>query len=481
MKRLRLFGIILIFSLLIGGCFTENMNLFHKETGNQDHKMDQRLPVIKILADSPGAVSLFQKEEKHIEDTYGVQLEYYYPNRLTENMEEFLFATDDQFDLFVLFPVKIPLYVENDLLLPLDIYTQNDPSLEEIIPIYRKVYMNYSGKDYGLVFDGDAHLLFYRKDIFETYQNEYKQKYGEDLLPPSTWEEYDRISRFLTRDLDGDGKIDIYGTAILSSDGMRYIWFAERYLSSGEKYFDETMHPLIHTDKGINILKDLIDLYHSDACPPNSMYDWVDLNHAFLQGKIAMVIQWSDTARFSYDDHNWKSKVKNKVGWTLVPSGDTEYPRGGTWIGRVLAVSKDTKNPEKVWQVIQYLTSKDVSKRAVNSYETINDPFRMSHFIPEGTGPFQNEAENQYFLDTLYSSLMNTNTDLMIPGGWEYMKVLDYQMGLALIRKISAEEALNNTAIEWEKITEKYGRENQKLFYQEWLRKLEEISPDDRY
>ncbi|WP_258000409.1 hypothetical protein [Bacillus sp. Marseille-P3661] len=67
-----------------------------------------------------------------------------------------------------------------------------------------------------------------------------------------------------------------------------------------------------------------------------------------------MVLQWSDTARFSYDKKNWESKITNKVDWFAVPGYSTDAPTGGAWIGRVLAISKDSKIPDKAWQVIQH-------------------------------------------------------------------------------------------------------------------------------
>ena len=64
------------------------------------------------------------------------------------------------------------------------------------------------------------------------------------------------------------------------------------------------------------------------------MYDWIDLNNAFLHGDVAMVVQWSDTSRFSFDQKVWKSEIANKVDWTLVPAEDEKALRGGIWIGR---------------------------------------------------------------------------------------------------------------------------------------------------
>lgn len=459
----------LLLSLL--GCTSEQTNK-KVEQSNPD------LTTIHIIAESPEAITLFRMEEQEILESYGIKLVYNYPQRITDRLEDYLFSTDDTYDIFVVFPAKIPLYIERNMLLPLDSYMAKNKEFDnEIIPVYRKLYMNYDNHDYGVVYDGDTRLLFYRKDLFEKYNNEYKQQFGVDLTPPETWEEYEQVAKFLTRDIDGDGKIDIYGTATLNADSKRYIWFAERFISMGGKYFDEDMHPLITSKEGIRSIEEQMALENSGATPSQSMFDWVDLNNAFLQGNIAMVVQFSDTARFSFDEHEetWNSKIPGKVGWSLVPGETPESSRGGTWIGRVLSISKDSKHPDQAWQVIEHITSFDASKDAIGSFETINDPYLNSHLTANGKGPFPSEKMNQNFLDTVKESLENPNVDLMIPGGWEYMQVLDHYLNLAMIGKITPEEALQSTAGEWEKITDKFGREEQKRFYKEWLQKLEEI------
>lgn len=475
MKRLKLLMLILFILVVTAACRSNS------GTGTEQGKEPESatdVPVLKVIADSPGSVALFQKKEKEIEEKFGVQLEYRYPDRLTDNMEDFLAATDETFDIIVLFPGKVPMYVERDILLPLDSYIKADPSIKDVLPFYRQLYMNYAGHDYGMAYDGDTHLLFYRKDLFARFNDEYRQQFGKDLKAPETWEEYDQIAHFLTRDLDGDGNIDIYGTANLTNDGMRYIWFAERFRSMGGEYFDGEMNPTIANEIGIQALTELANLQSSDAVPPGSMYDWVDLNNAFLMKKVAMVVQWSDTARFSYDEE--QSLVKDRVGWALVPGALNQEPRGGAWIGRVLSVCKNSTHQEKAWQVIQYLTSKEVSKSAINSVETINDPFRTSHFDVTGKGPFPTKEINRDFLDTVEKSLANTNSDLMIPGGWEYMQALDRNVGLVLIGKLSPKDGLEKTEAEWREITNSYGRDSQIQFYQQWLRKLEEVRQDEQ-
>lgn len=463
---------VLIFILIGTGC-----NIEDKVTSKNNKTKE--MPSISIIADSEQALALFKNEEKNIAKKFGVKLEYHFPNRMNDNLEDFLFASKNTYDMYILFPAKIPEYVERDMLLPLDQYMKDVEDIDDIIPVYRNLYMKYNGHDYGMVYDGDTHLLFYRKDIFDKYNQEYRTMYGKDLEPPNTWEEYDRIASFLTKDTDEDGKIDLYGTAIFGGEAKRYVWFAERYLSMGAKYFDENMMPLINSEAGITALQELINLNDSGATPPNSMYDWIDLNNAFLHGEIAMTIQWSDTARFSFDKEVWSSKVEDKVGWSLVPATDSKNPRGGVWIGRVLGISKQSKHADKAWQVISYITSKEVSHKATISKGTINDPYRFSHFSIDDKGAFPTSKMNQDFLNTVEESLKNPNADLMIPGGWEYMQVLDKNIYLALIHKVTAEQALQDTAKEWDKITDRYGRDAQAIVYQDWLELLKEVRSDE--
>ena len=472
MKLLRLW-IFPILLILLTSCNSAT------DKAQNDEVVDKTLPSISIIADSEESLALFKQEEKNIEEKFGVSIEYHYPDRLNDNLEDFLFASNKTYDIYMIFPAKIPDYVERDMLLPLDTFIENTEEAEDILPVYRNLYMKFKGHDYGMVYDGDTHLLFYRKDIFEKYKDEYKKLYGKNLEPPQTWDEYDQIAKFLTLDTDNDGVIDLYGTAIFGGEAKRYIWFAERFLSMGGTYFDEQMNPMIDNELGIKALQDLFQLNDSGATPPDSMYDWIDLNHSFLQGQLAMVIQWSDTSRFSFDQKNWNSQIENQVGWTLVPAHDPKNPRGGVWIGRVLGISQKSNNPEKSWEVISYITSKAVSKKALVSKDTINDPFRYSHFSSIGKGAFPTAEMNNDFLDTVKLSLQNPNADLMISGGWEYMQILDRNIYLAFIHKATPEEALQKTAKEWNLLTDQYGREDQVREYKEWLNLLEGVKNNE--
>ena len=102
-------------------------------------------------------------------------------------------------------------WIEAGFLEPLDAYMK-DPTLIDVkeydlhdfIPQALNVYV-HDGKLYGLPQHADAHFFYYRTDIFN--------QRGISAPPAQgyTWKVLWEIAKKLTKDTDGDGKIDVYG------------------------------------------------------------------------------------------------------------------------------------------------------------------------------------------------------------------------------------------------------------------------------
>ena len=62
----------------------------------------------------------------------------------------------------------------------------------------------------------NTEIIFYRKDLWEdpAEMEAFEAEYGYALAPPATWQEFDDMAQFFTRDNDGDGEIDMYGTDV---------------------------------------------------------------------------------------------------------------------------------------------------------------------------------------------------------------------------------------------------------------------------
>ena len=71
----------------------------------------------------------------------------------------------------------------------------------------------------------------------------------------------------------------------------------------------------------------------------------------------------------------------------------------------------------------------------------------------------------QEYLDAFDSAIGDIVGELRIPGGFEYYDSLDIQVQKALAGEISAQEALDQAAENWKKITKSLGADKQKEMY----------------
>lgn len=175
----------------------------------------------------------------------------------------------------------------------------------------------------------NSEILFYRTDLFEDAQNkaDFAAKYGYELVPPTTWEQYRDAAEFFTRDTDGDGAIDLYGTDVKGA--VETEWLAtvsqagEEHMvldaSSGEVTIDDAAH------------KEALDFYVSllpYAPAGAAQLDWAGAQNLFYQGNLAMMRFWGHAYRQTPDD----SPVKDDIGVAPMiagPGGIAGVP--GAW------------------------------------------------------------------------------------------------------------------------------------------------------
>ena len=105
------------------------------------------------------------------------------------------------FDLARLDSKRWPYYMER-------VYTplkEIDPDIESIfdtfVPGLSRKYSHMNGTLYALPNTTSAQLLFYRRDLFEStaFRRRYSEMYNCELLPPTTYQEYNRIAQMVRR------------------------------------------------------------------------------------------------------------------------------------------------------------------------------------------------------------------------------------------------------------------------------------------
>ena len=135
---------------------------------------------------------------------------------------------------------------------------------------------------YGIPWYVDTRVLFYRKDLLK--------QAGFDH-PPRTWDELIKIGKKLTKDTNGDGKIDRWGINLPSGGGGVwtelgfFIWQNEvDFLTSDNRYATFEM------DKFREAFKFYIGLFKKEKIAPVTTGGDINLFHAFKTGYYPMFV-----------------------------------------------------------------------------------------------------------------------------------------------------------------------------------------------
>ena len=151
----------------------------------------------------------------------------------------------------------------------------------------RKLY-SWDEKVYGVLFDGDAQALYYRKDIFrkKEIQDKFKAKYNYDLpTPPKTTKEYHDVADFFTGwDWNGDGQND-WGISLhakVNEQGFFHFLTlsAPFVVSPDNKYYffnPDTMKPLINSEGHVRALEDYVKFLANGPKEEISLDAWPGL------------------------------------------------------------------------------------------------------------------------------------------------------------------------------------------------------------
>jgi multiple sugar transport system substrate-binding protein len=313
----------------------------------------------------------------------------------------------------------------------------------------------YRGRVYGLNADGDVYSLVYRKDLLEDpgEQAAFKEKYGHDLKVPETWEAFQEVATFFNRPPDLWGAVEQY------SKGYAFWWWEQRYAATkfpNAYYFDDNMHPLVNSPEGIKATRDANALR---AVMPPDIVNWnfTQVYPLFASGKAFMLTTWPAISKYANDPKT--SKVVGKLGYAKVPGyriGDKVNHRSVFSWGNTLMVWAHGKNPEAAYLFAQFVTSPEISPRMLEQ-PGYADPYRYSDF----ESPLVQRIYDPKFLPVQLENASIAVPDLMLKGAGEYSLALDKNLVDSFVGAKSPEQAMKDTAGEWEKITDRLGREEQ--------------------
>ena len=250
-------------------------------------------------------------------------------------------------DVFYINPGDIKAWVSAGLLLDITKYVEhsNIVKIDNMWALGVNKY-RYDGKKvgrgalYGLPKDIGPFALGYNKTMFE--------KAGlplPDKDKPYTFDEFINVCKQLTKDTDGDGKVDQWGT------GFNVNWVLQAFVwSNGADWIDDTKTKVTINDpkfiKALQYFADTQNVYH--VTPSIQEAQTLDTYQRWMRGQLAFfpVGPWDlavyDGLKFDYDLMPY-------------PAGSTGKP--ATWIGSLgFCAAKNTKHPKEAADLIMYLS-----------------------------------------------------------------------------------------------------------------------------
>ncbi|MFC0559186.1 ABC transporter substrate-binding protein [Halalkalibacter alkalisediminis] len=165
----------------------------------------------------------------------------------------------------------------------------------------------------------NSKILLYREDLFADEENKelFAQKYGYELAPPTSWQEYRDVAKFFTQDTNGDGSIDLYGTSVFGANsGDSVASWLDHVAQAGAESFiiDESNHVIVNDKAHVEALEFLKSIVHEDESVPVGVLETAsaETSELFYNGKLAMMLAWGHFYVPANDPKT--SKVAGSVG-----------------------------------------------------------------------------------------------------------------------------------------------------------------------
>lgn len=387
-------------------------------------------------------------------------------------------------------------FAETGQLEPLDDYLAryegSQDYLDWVMPAYREFYTKWGGQTYGMMLDGDIHILHYRKSYFENaeLQKTFSQRFQQNLEVPKTWEDFLKTTQFFTEELKSQG---IYGTSmVVNPPNFGWGFWMDIAASAGVNYFDADMNPTINQGKAAEAL----DLYREiiKFGPPGA--EAMDIGttiQRWQSGSDVMSVWWIDLAEFTVQQQGVE-KAEDQRG-AIVPGwknddGSITNRAISLWC-RTASIPKNLPQDVKdaAFYFIYRMSHPDYSNNIVADPFCGSDPFGRTHYgdaaaqlyleanpqrgtsdlWPSNDGIFKNFETAKNHLDAGLANVEVGYPQFFWEGAPEYADALGRNISKAISGELTSQQALDEAAEEWIKIVQKLGIDKQKAQYKNFI------------
>lgn len=338
----------------------------------------------------------------------------------------------NQFDVIQYWYTSVGALADGGALQDITDYVDSDKEIDkaDFIQNIFDAYTQYDGKTYGLPIDGDVHVLFYNKEIFER----------NGVTPPTTWDEYLQVEKTITENEKANG---IYGAAELGAKNAFNIGstFFNRLATFSDGPIDSEM-PDLSSDAALAAAQSMLDAA-PDALPSPLEIGFEQALPQFLAGKVGMMEFWTDLGTFAQDPS--QSKIVDKWGVVPLPVGPEGQVAGALDAGWAIGISPNASDEELAKDFIKFSSSPAMNEQLITTTGSGVDPIRTSTLEGEAYTTFAPEVSA-----VAAQVLPNAQPWPTSPNAPEMISALNDNLALMLQGNLTPEEALQQTQDAWD-------------------------------
>ena len=354
-----------------------------------------------------------------------------------------------------------------------------DYDWDDVFPLLRREELRWGPLIYGVPFGSPQLVLHYRQDLLREW----------GLAVPETWSQYQLLLQQLHQQIavtTPDQAPRPYAT--VEPLGPR--WAARSLLARAAAYVRHrsqystlfhfgTMQPLINQPPFVRALQEMTQAvaYQPAEALQISPFETPQL---LLDGQVVLAVGWPSAARQGQDADG----ESREVGFAELPGSEAVYRLSeAAWQqrgpdetvhvptlgldGRMGAVTRSCRRVQQAGQLLLWLTAREQSTR-VASQSVHTTLFRQSQLPqPRHWVEPQLIASADQYASVLAASQHRPSwlTMLRIPGQADYLAALDQAVRSALEGKTTPQEALDQVAEAWTRMTQQRDIDRQRTAY----------------
>ena len=269
-------------------------------------------------------------------------------------------------DVFSLSAESIPEFVTSDYLLPIDDRVSGWDEWGNF-PSGMQQMTTYNGQTYGVMYDTDTRLLYYRTDVFE-----------QAGLPvpwtPFTWEDVLGAAAQIRDTVPGVVPMEVQSGTVWG-EATTVGGFLMLFQGAGGTLLDTTDNKWVVESPEMLETFRFYDRMFADGLSNADWFmepePWVPyLQEGFANGNVGIIVSGSWMWGLYDPTSEWAPVAERDtlIGWAPMPArapgeavnGQDYIGLGGGW---GWMISKQSQNPDLAWEFVQFMTSADSVSR----------------------------------------------------------------------------------------------------------------------